>query len=78
MLRKIRIVAALFFFLAVTLLFLGVGWDFNLWFGWVAKVQFLPALLALNVVVLIGPLCAEESIAVLSVRWVSCRTCSLG
>ena len=54
MLRKTRIVAALFFFLAVTLLFLGVGWKFNLWFGWVAKVQFLPALLALNVVVLIG------------------------
>ena len=54
MLRKIRIVAALFFFLAVTLLFLGVGWKFNLWFGWMAKVQFLPALLALNVVVLIG------------------------
>ena len=48
MLRKIRIVFACFFFLAATLLFLGVGWGFNLWMGWVAKIQFLPALMALN------------------------------
>ncbi len=48
MLRKIRIILACFFFVAVTLLFLNVSWNLNLWLGWVAKVQFLPALLALN------------------------------
>lgn len=47
-LRMVRIVLATFFFVAVTLLFLGVGWQFNLWLGWVAKLQFLPALMALD------------------------------
>ena len=54
MLRKIRIGAALFFSVAITLLFLGVGWGFNMMFGWMADIQFLPALLALNIGVLIG------------------------
>ena len=54
MLRKIRIILAAFFYIAVTLLFLGVSWRINLWFGWVAKIQFLPALMALNFVVLAG------------------------
>ena len=48
MLRKIRILLAALFYIAVTLLFLGVSWRINLWFGWVAKIQFLPALMALN------------------------------
>ena len=52
LLRTTRIVLATLFFAAVTLLFLGVGWQFNLWFAWVAKVQFLPALMALDFVVL--------------------------
>ena len=51
-LRTIRVVLAICFFVAVTLLFLGVGWQFNLWFAWVAKVQFLPALMALDFLVL--------------------------
>ncbi len=31
-----------------TLLLLGIGFKVHLWAGWVAKIQFLPALLALN------------------------------
>lgn len=52
LLRTVRVVLATCFFIAVTLLFLGVGWQFNLWFAWVAKVQFLPALMALDFLVL--------------------------
>lgn len=54
MLRKIRIILAALFYIAVTLLFLGVSWRINLWLGWVAKIQFLPALMALNFGVLAG------------------------
>lgn len=32
----------------VTLLLLGIGFRVHLWAGWVAKIQFLPAILALN------------------------------
>lgn len=32
----------------ITLLLLGIGFGVNLWDGWVAKIQFLPALMALN------------------------------
>ena len=49
MLRKIRIVAAVLFFLLITLLFLDFTGTLHAWFGWMAKIQFLPALLALNV-----------------------------
>lgn len=52
LLRITRIVLATFFFVAVTLLFLG-AWGVNLWFGWVAKVQFLPALMALDFGILV-------------------------
>ena len=38
----------------MTLLFLGVSWRINLWLSWVAKIQFLPALMALNFGVLAG------------------------
>lgn len=40
MLRKIRIALAAVFFVCITLLFFGIGQD---WFGWMAKLQFLPA-----------------------------------
>ena len=49
MLRKIRIAAAAFFFVLTTLLFLDFTGTLHAWFGWMAKIQFLPALLALNV-----------------------------
>lgn len=51
-LRAIRIALATLFFVVATLLFLGVGWQFNMWFAWVAKVQFLPALMALDFAIL--------------------------
>ena len=49
MLRKIRIVAATICFTLITLLFLDVTGTLHLWFGWLAKIQLLPAVLALNV-----------------------------
>ncbi len=49
MLRKIRIACALLFFALVTLLFLDFTGTIHRWFGWMAKIQFLPAVLALNV-----------------------------
>lgn len=49
MLRKVRITLAVLFFAAVTALFLDFTGVVHLWLGWTAKVQFLPALLALNV-----------------------------
>ena len=54
MLRKIRLVAALLFFTMITLLFLDFTGTVHSWFGWMAKIQFLPAVLALNVGVMIA------------------------
>ena len=48
MLRKIRIVLAVACFALITLLFLDFTGTLHAWFGWLAKVQFLPAVLALN------------------------------
>ena len=48
MLRKIRITLAAVFFIGVTLLFLDFTGTLHAWLGWMAKVQFLPAVLALN------------------------------
>lgn len=52
MLRIIRITLAAICFVAVTLLFLDFTGTLHLWFGWLAKIQFLPAVLALNFVVI--------------------------
>ena len=49
MLRKIRIVLAAVFFVGITLLFLDFTGTLHLYLGWMAKVQLLPAILALNV-----------------------------
>ena len=49
MLRKIRLTLAIVFFTLITLLFLDFTGTLHAWFGWMAKIQFLPALLALNV-----------------------------
>lgn len=49
MLRKIRLTLAILFFALVTLLFLDFTGTAHAWFGWMAKIQFLPAVLALNV-----------------------------
>ena len=54
MLRKIRIVVATLFFVSITLLFLDFTGTLHAWLGWMAKIQFWPALLAMNVAVVIG------------------------
>lgn len=54
MLRKIRIIVAAVAFTLITLLFLDFTGTFHLWFGWLAKVQLVPALLAVNVIVLLA------------------------
>ena len=48
MLRKTRIILATIFFVGVTLLFLDFTGALHAWLGWMAKVQFLPAVLAVN------------------------------
>ena len=48
MLRKIRLTLAILFFACITLLFLDFTGTIHLWFGWMAKIQFLPAVLGLN------------------------------
>jgi len=53
MLRKTRITLALLFLVGITLLFAGVGAK---WWGWMAKLQFLPSCLALNFAVIAGVL----------------------
>ena len=49
MLRKIRLTVAIVCYALITLLFLDFSGTLHGWFGWLAKIQFLPALLALNV-----------------------------
>ena len=48
MLRKIRILLAAIFFAGITLLFLDFTGTAHAYLGWMAKIQFLPALLAMN------------------------------
>jgi ferredoxin len=49
MLRTIRLTIAIVFFSLITLLFLDFTGTLHAWLGWLAKIQFLPAVLALNV-----------------------------
>ncbi|MBP5548751.1 MAG: 4Fe-4S binding protein [Bacteroidales bacterium] len=51
MLRKIRTILALVFFLGITALFLDFSGVLYHWFGWMAKIQFLPAVLASSFVI---------------------------
>ena len=51
MLKKIRVSIAAFFMLAITLLFLDYTGSIHAYLGWCARVQFIPALLAINVAV---------------------------
>lgn len=53
MLRKIRLTLAVVFFVIITLLFLDFTGTIHAWFGWMAKIQFLPAVLALNVGIIV-------------------------
>lgn len=52
-LRTVRITLAVLFFAGISLLFLDFTGLAHTWLGWMAKVQFLPAVLALNVGVII-------------------------
>lgn len=54
MLRKIRIIFAAIFFTLITLLFLDFTGTFHAWAGWMAKIQLLPAILALNFGIVLG------------------------
>lgn len=51
MLRKIRITAAVLFFVLVTVLLLDFTGTVHRWLGWTARVQFLPALMAGNFII---------------------------
>lgn len=54
MLRKIRLSLAILVMACVTLLFLDFTGTLHHWLGWMAKIQFLPAVLALNVAVIVA------------------------
>ena len=54
MLKKLRIALAVLFWLGVTLLLLDFTGTLHAYLGWMAKIQFLPAVLALNVGVIAG------------------------
>lgn len=52
MLRTLRITLAILFFSAATLLFLDFTGTIHAWLGWIAKIQLLPAIMAMNAVVI--------------------------
>ena len=54
MLKIIRRILAAICFIAVTLLFLDFTGTLHHWLGWTAKVQFIPAVLAMNIVVVVA------------------------
>ena len=54
MLKKTRQILAIVSILLVTLLFVDFTGTAHAWFGWMAKIQFLPAVLALNAVVIVA------------------------
>lgn len=54
MLKRTRTYLAIFCLLSITLLFLDFSGFIHPWLGWLAKIQFFPSLLALNVVVVIA------------------------
>lgn len=53
MLRKIRLTLSTFFIAAITALFMDFTGTLHAWLGWMAKIQLIPAVLALNVTVII-------------------------
>ena len=54
MLRKIRLTLATLLFILITLLLLDISGTLHHYLGWMAKIQFLPAILALNVGVVVA------------------------
>lgn len=51
---RARRALAVLFFIGITLLFLDFTGTIHAWLGWMAKIQFLPVLLALNVGVVVA------------------------
>lgn len=54
MLRKIRVILATIVFALITLLFVDFTGTLHAYLGWLAKIQFLPAVLALNFIVVLA------------------------
>ena len=54
MLRKLRIILSLFFFIAITLLVLDFTGTLHRYLAWMAKIQLLPAILATNLIVVVA------------------------
>lgn len=54
MLKKIRVLLALLFFVGITLVFLDFTGTLHHYFAWMAHIQFLPAVLAINVGVVLA------------------------
>ena len=53
MLKRLRVIIASVFFVLLTLLFLDFTGVLHQWFGWMAKIQLIPAILAVNVIAII-------------------------
>lgn len=53
MLKRIRIISASILFLLLTLLFLDFTGTIHVWFGWLAEIQLIPAILAMNVAIVV-------------------------
>ena len=53
MLKKIRFWLALVFWVSITLLFLDITKGLHIYLGWMAKLQFLPAILSINIGVIL-------------------------
>ena len=71
-LRKTRTALATIFFILITLLLLDFTGTLHTWLGWMAKIQFLPALLAINVGVIL-----MLAVLTLVVGRIYCSKCSL-
>ena len=54
MLKRIRTISLVLFLALITLLFLDFTGTLHSWFGWMAKIQFFPALMALNFGIITG------------------------
>ncbi len=54
MLKSIRIFLGIICFVAITILFLDVTGNAFHWWGWLAKIQFMPAVLSLNIIVIVA------------------------
>lgn len=54
MLKRIRVTLAVISMLSLTMLFLDFTGVWREYFGWLAKIQFVPAILALNVAAIVG------------------------